>query len=302
MNQLLLFWGMLFYSYFVWSCDICGGVGSNATIGLFASNRFHTAGLRIQQSQFTTFSDGYIHSTEFLTQGEVNARFQLGKKWQLFLFQPYQIALQKRLLGQTALYGLGDPTVIGNATLIDRKDSNHVTRLFLTMGGGVKFPVGRKTTSKDPLRNLYPGSGSFEFLFIQSATHRPLAHCGWQAENSFALKTKNLEGFANGHSWQLTGVWFWDLKLAGYRLFPALGFSSEHFWANRSNQTDLSNVDGKGLRYSGRAQVSLFTRRFLFNLGGNIPIFQNINSGQTLLNYQISLSGQYIIPLKNKKS
>jgi hypothetical protein len=171
----------------------------------------------------------------------------------------------------------------------------------MTLGSGFKFPFGKNTSSQDPFRNLYPGTGAFELLFLQTVTHRPFRYSGWQTENSIALKGKNKEGFANGHSWQLTSVWFWDLRVKAYRLFPAMGFTAEHFGSNRSIDQVQSTFNGKGQRFSGRIQVNLFTRRFLFSLGGSIPFYQNINDGQNKLKYQVSLSGQYIFPFKNKK-
>ena len=61
------------------ACDICGGVSGNATIGLFASTKYHMLGVKTGGQSFKSLMDGIVHSREYLFRNEFNFRFQIHK-------------------------------------------------------------------------------------------------------------------------------------------------------------------------------------------------------------------------------
>ena len=127
------------------ACDICGGVNSNASIGLFASSKFHTLGIRSSYRSFSTYMNGIRHCREYLFGQEIQFRTQLHERIQLLGSVPFQSAFQKRDFGSDFISGMGDPNIISNFILVQDRDSNGVNKIFLSLGFGVKAPLGKTT-------------------------------------------------------------------------------------------------------------------------------------------------------------
>lgn len=291
---------LLTFSTEVMACDICGGVNSNASIGLFASTKFHTIGFNSSFRGFSSYMYGIRHSQEYLFGQEIQFRTQIHSRIQLMGFIPYQYAVQKRDLENDYVWGLSDPTLIGNFILFQDKDSTGITKNFLTVGTGVKMPLGKTVSNSNSLKNLYPGTGSWDFLIMSNYTKQLSKTWGWQTEGSYAMKGKDSFGFQYGNATLLSSQVFASRKISSFRLIAAVGLQFENHQNSRLNgQVNSSNTNA-GYIVSTKGSINLMTYRWLWSLYLQQPISQNINTGMIHQNFSGGISLNYLIK-KSKK-
>ncbi len=298
--RFILFAWSLFFSASILACDICGGVSSNASIGLFASTKFHTIGYKSSMRSFSSYLYGIRHSKEFLFSQEVQFRTQIHPRIQIMGAIPYQFSVQKRDFGSDAVWGIGDPNLIGNFILFQNKDSLGMSKNFLSVGVGVKAPLGKNVPNTNVLKNLYPGTGSWDYLFITNYTKQFSKKWGWQSELSYSLKGKDKYGFQYGNSTMLSSQVYTNRNVSSYRLLIAFGAAYENHQSSRANGSIDSQATNAGYILSSKASLNLLTYKWLWSLYVQQPISQNINTGMIRQNLSGGLSLNYLIK-KSKK-
>ena len=282
------------------ACDICGGVSSNASIGLFASTKFHTLGFRSSYRSFSTYMNGVRHSREYLFGQEVQFRTQIHSRIQLMGSIPYQNAIQKRDFGSDFITGLGDPTIISNFVLLQNRDSNGVSKNFLSLGIGLKAPLGKSAENSNGLKNLYPGTGSWDYLLLSNYTHQFAKFWGWQTEMSYSFKGKDQFGFQYGNSFQSSSQVFRNFKISSYRLIVAAGMNFERHESSRVNGSETTGKTNDGIVLSSRASINLLTYRWLWSVNIQNPLYQNLNDGTIRQRFSGSISINYLLKTSKK--
>lgn len=290
----------LLFSVNVFACDVCGGVSSNASIGLFASNKFHTIGYKSSMRSFTSYLYDIRHSRELLFTQELQFRTQVHKRIQLIGSIPFQNALQLRDFGRDVVYGIGDANFLANYILIQKADSLGLTRHFLSLGGGVKFPLGKNVPSSNVLKNLYPGTGSWDFLVLTNYTKSFSKKWGWQSEASYSLKGKDQFRFQYGNSAQLTSQVFTNRSVKSYRLIIAAGCAFENHQSSKNNGIVDTAITNAGYIFSVKASINLLTYKWLWSINIQQPIHQNINNSSIYQNLSAGISLNYLLKKPKK--
>lgn len=292
---------LLVLSSSAWSCDICGGVHANSSIGLLAANRFHTLGLSTQYRSYQSFEDGHLHSKEAFIVQSLQLRFQLSPQLQFYGQLPYQHGKQSIDGIQTAKKGLGDAQAMLNYILLQRKDSVGITQQFVSTALGVKAPTGHFISPSNLQQNLYPGTGAWDFSLLLNAYQKLHKKWGLQVELSQTWKGKNSFAFRYGATSQVSSVFVLNQKVRSYRLLSAAGLQLDHFAANHWDWEQLSeSAQHKGLLFQTKMSCHLLTYNWLYSLQANLPLWQNINTGTLYFRPQIQFSIQYLIQQKKK--
>jgi len=282
------------------ACDICGGVNSNASIGLFASTKFHTLGFRSSYRSFSTYMNGVRHSREYLFGQEVQFRTQIHSRIQLMGSIPYQSAIQNRDFGSDFISGMGDPIIISNFVLLQNRDSNGVSKKFLSLGIGLKAPLGKSAENSNALKNLFPGTGSWDYLLLSNYTHQFAKSWGWQTEFSYSFKGKDSFGFQYGNSFQSASQAFRNFKFSSYRLIAAAGMNFEHHANSRLNGLATIGKTNDGIILSSRASINLLTYRWLYSINIQNPLYQNLNEGSIRQKVSASVCISYLFKTSKK--
>jgi len=263
------------------ACDVCGGVSSSSSIGLLAANKFHTFGWRTQYRVFSSYLEGIRHSREHLLSNELTFRIQPTERLQIFGQIPYHLNQQVRDFGADLVYGMGDPQLLGNYILLHKKDSVQNTRHFLSVGVGVKFPLGKSSTYDNPLKNLFPGTGAFDLPFVSQYTFGFRGKNSLVSEASFTLRGTDKQGFHFGNVGGLNSTLVHNHNWKGYRLIYGAGLQADFFGASKQAGVDLSGRDNAGHSLGLRVNVLLLTYRWLWGIQLQRPLYQNINAGMT---------------------
>lgn len=302
MKNMLLF-GLLFLSSLALrACDICGGVSGNASIGLFASSSFHMLGLKTQNQAFASYLNGIRHSRELIFRHEIQGRIQVSKRFQVMAVIPYQFAWQLRDLGSDFRSGIGDPLVLGNAILLHKKDTTGLSKHFLSGAIGVKFPLGAFGSNESALMNLYPGTGGFDGIVMMNYTKG--WRNGWSLQNeaSWSIKTANKNGYRYGDVVQLASNVIKNQKWKAMRLIPALGFVFNHFKPSSLHGQYIETSNNSGFVLSNKLTLNVMTYKWLFSMGVQIPLAQNVNKGITKQLFSAEISGTYLLNFKKTKN
>jgi hypothetical protein len=283
------------------ACDICGGVGGNATIGLFASTKYHMLGVKTGVQSFKSLMDGIVHSREFLFRNEFNFRFQFHERIQVIGVIPYQIGFQKRDLGNDLVQGLGDPMAMLNGILWHKKDSSGRALHFLSLSLGVKLPIGRVGSNLSTIKNLYPGTGAWEELLLLNYTSSFNRSWSMQNELSYAFKQTNNAGYKYGNSAQATITAVNNRKLGFRRLISSVGLVYTHFESSMVDGEVLTVNSNKGYVFAHRASINLIGFSWIYSLQCQIPMNQNLNNRSIKQTFGIEAGITYLVKTKSKK-
>ena len=283
------------------ACDICGGVSGNATIGLFASTKYHMLGVKTGVQSFNSLMDGIVHSREHLFRNEFNFRFQFHKRIQVIGVIPYQIGFQKRDLGYDLVQGLGDPMAMLNGILWHKKDTNGRALHFLSLGLGVKLPIGRVGSNSSAIKNLYPGTGAWEELLILNYTSSLNRSWSIQNELSYAFKQSNNTGYKYGNSSQVSITAVNNRKLRFRRLISSVGLVYTHFEPSVVDGEVLIVNSNRGYVLAPRASINLIGFSWIYSLQCQIPMSQNLNNRSIKQTFGIEAGITYLVKSKSKK-
>jgi hypothetical protein len=292
---------LLFVSIRVNACDICGGVSGNATIGLFASTKYHMLGVKTGVQSFKSLMDGILHSREYLFRNEFNFRFQFHKRIQVIGVIPYQLGFQKRDLGNDLVQGLGDPMAMLNGILWHKKDTNGRAIHFLSCGFGIKLPLGRVGSNSSAIKNLYPGTGAWEELLILNYTSTLNRSWSIQNELSYAFKQSNNTGYKYGNSSQVSITAVNNRKLRFRRLISSVGLVYTHFEPSIVDGEVLIVNSNRGYVLAPRASINLIGFSWIYSLQCQIPMSQNLNNRSIKQTSGIEAEITYLVKTKSKK-
>lgn len=291
---------MLSLSITSFACDICGGVASNVSIGVLANTNFHIVGIRNTYRSYTSYINDIKHATDRLFSQELFLRYQWNNNWQLYGSVQHQLAFQQRDLGSEFVGGITDPSLLVNRLLINKQDSTGRTIDFLMVGAGLKFPFGKNVPSSNLLKNLYPGTGSLDVLLLANYTHQLTKKMGLQVETSYAIKGKDKWQYAYGNSFQGTVSLVRSRSVHSYRLVSAVGCVVEDFQASKLNGLELSTASNRASILSGKLNLNLFTKNWVWSVFTHYPIAQQNQEIQLKRNLSGGLGLLYLIKKQKK--
>ncbi len=283
------------------ACDICGGINSNTSIGILASNQFHSIGIRNTHRKYSSFLNGIRHSKELFFTSEINFRIQLNKRFQLIGTVPFQFAQQKRDLGNDTKNGWSDPNLILNTILWHQKDSNEQTKNFLSLGIGTKFPLGKYGLPNESLKNLYPGTGSLDFLIFGTYIHSFNSFWSIQSEVSYSLKGKDAFLYEYGNSSQFSFSGNRNFSLKKHKLISTLSGILDDYEASKINNLIQAGKTNQGTVFSSKIQLNLFANNWIFGTYFQLPLYQAMKENTIKQHFNTGLNVHYLINKKNRK-
>ncbi len=282
MNKRILLFAFLAIAGSSKACDVCGCAMGAFSQGIMPDYSSHFVGFRYIWSQFNTqIKHQYPvqtteNSADTYRRLDFVARYNVSKKVKLNLSVPY---IQNSMIGShqsVTASGLGDPILLMHYQFWTESlvQKNH----FLTVGSGIKFPLGKSDLIDNGLlvnRNFQLGTGSMDFLITSNYFHRK-NKSGFSLESTYKINLKNVDQYRFGNQFNFAANYVY---LAGKNKFSFLAFGglyAEHAAPHTDNQVRVFNTGGFGI-YSN-AGVQFYISKVRLSAGFQYPLYQNFQT------------------------
>ncbi|HEY8687843.1 MAG TPA: hypothetical protein VIM07_01310 [Chitinophagaceae bacterium] len=268
------------------ACDICGCSTGNYFIGPFPQFSKHFFGIRYTFRSFQSRAalDETQFSKDFYQTTELWAGYNIGRKWQLLAFVPYNINKQSSDDGIKKSNGLGDISVIANYNLLNaKKNDRHANRISqqLLIGGGIKMPTGKFAVDANdliPTANNQAGTGSVDFILNVMYTYH-INDWGINTNLNYKInQNANQYKFGNRLS---SGIFlFHSISNAKITFNPNVGVLYENLKSNELNKMKVDDTGGNALLASGGMEINF--SKMAIGCNAQLPVSQNFSNQQTI--------------------
>ncbi|WP_113653508.1 transporter family protein [Pedobacter namyangjuensis] len=284
------------------ACDICGcGVGSYY-IGILPEYNKRFIGIRYQHKTLQTHLGPLGERTPLSTDetyqsAEVWGGWNLGNKFRILAFVPYNFnkKVSQSLNGDKN--GLGDIAVMGYYNLFNKSGSvgNNLLVQSLWFGAGVKAPTGKYEPSErlavqESPNNFQLGTASTDFTFNIAYDIR-LQDLGLNANVNYKVNTENKYEYRYGNKLTTNVLAYYKFRIAKtFTIAPNAGVLYETSAKDVENNKYEVNVSGG---YSLAAVMGAEIAFDKFSFGTN---YQNV-SAQNLANRRAFAGNRVMVHL-----
>jgi len=266
------------------ACDICGcGVGSYY-LGILPEYNKRFIGLRYQHKTLRTHLGPFgertpLTSDETYQSMELWGGWNIGNRFRVLAFVPYNFNQRESQTGKGTKNGLGDVALMGYYKLLDSKGTlgDRLLVQSLWVGGGIKVPTGkyepseRLAISESP-NNFQLGTASTDFT-LNAAYDIRYNDLGLNANVNYKINTENKYTYRYGNKFTGNILMYYKIRVANsVTIAPNAGVLYETAQKDIENKKyDVAVSGGYSLSAVGGVEVSL--KRL--SLGTN---FQNVRS------------------------
>ena len=278
MIKQILFSSLLLLTVLGKACDVCGCAMGAFSQGIMPDYSSHFVGFRYNWSQFNTqIKHQYPvkpteNSADTYQRLDFVARYNISKKIKLNLSAPF---IQNSMVGShqsITASGIGDPIllVLYQFWTESLMQKNH----FLTVGSGIKFPLGKSDFEDNGLlvnRNFQLGTGSVDFLITSNYFHRK-NKSAVSLESTYKINLKNAEQYRFGNQFNIAANYVYLTGKNKFSFLAIAGLYAEHAAPHTENQVRVFNTGGSGLYSNTGAQ--LYVGKVRLSAGFQYPLYQ----------------------------
>ena len=265
------------------ACEICGCGLCNYYIEIlphfdkrFFGVRYHFNSFQTRLSDDPTqFSKDFYQTVEFW--GGLN----IGSRFQLLAFVPYNINHQVSDEGTSDLKGLGDAALMVNYKVFATNNKNVSQQLWL--GAGIKLPTGKFMIDPNDadvaaVANTQLGSGSTDIL-LNGMYNISINKLGINTTVNYKVNTENKEEYKFGNKLTAGSFAYYIFRLNRVIISPNVGLLYEHTEHSKLSGRRVDLTGGKILQGSIGTEISF--NRIAVGLGVQLPVAQNFAENQT---------------------
>jgi hypothetical protein len=265
------------------ACEICGCGLGNYYIGILPRFNQRFVGLRYQFNSFHTRldNDPSQFSRDFYQTVELWSGWNIGKKWQVLTFIPFNFNHQVSDEGVSDLKGIGDIAILANYKVFTINSGN--LSQLLSIGGGIKLPTGKFDIDQNnpdvaAIANTQMGSGSTDFLLDGMYSLR-IKKVGIVNTVSYKINSANKDDYKFGNKFTANSFVYYAARISTIGFSPNLGVLYENSEASKLLQSKIDLTGGSSLMGSAGAEFSFNKMAVGFNV--QLPIAQNFAENQT---------------------
>jgi hypothetical protein len=172
--------------------------------------------------------------------------------------------------------GIGDPILLvlyqfWTESLVQKN-------YFLTVGSGIKFPLGKSDIVDNGLlvnRNFQVGTGSVDFLITSNYFHRK-NKSAVSLESTYKINLNNAEQYRFGNQFNIAANYVYLTGKNKFSFLAFAGFYAEHARPHTENQVRVFNTGGYGL-YSNTG-VQFYISKLRLSAGFQYPLYQHFQT------------------------
>ncbi|HKG05590.1 MAG TPA: hypothetical protein VKB19_03995 [Pedobacter sp.] len=281
---LVIAWLMLLGNGAVKACDICGcGVGSYY-LGILPEYNKRFIGLRYQHKQLSTHLGPFgerspITADETYQSAELWGGWNIGTRFRVLAFIPYNFNQRESLTGSGSKNGLGDIALMAYYKIFDKMGSlgDRLLVQSLWIGGGVKAPTGKYEPSErlaiqESPNNFQLGTASTDFT-LNAAYDVRYNDLGINTNVNYKINTANKYDYRYGNKFTANALFYYKFRIAEkLTLAPNAGVLYETAVKDVENEKySVSVSGGYSLSAVGGVEVAMNGLSF----GAN---YQNVRS------------------------
>ena len=281
---------MLSVPSITYACDICGcGVGSYY-IGILPEFKKRFIGLRYQYKGLTSHispdgSYSYLTSMEKYQTMELWGAYNLGKRFRILGFIPYNINERINQDISTMKSGLGDIALVGYYKLFSTSASMGKEKIMvhsLWIGAGVKLATGlydptEKTGGSGDQNNFQLGTGSTDFT-LNAMYDLRIMDAGININGGYKINTVNQYSYQYGNKFTVNLLAYYKFNVKNKIIIaPNSGILYDNAAQDRNHSSTVAESGGYSMMGTIGTEISLKK----IGIGGNfqVPVSQNLSSG-----------------------
>lgn len=290
MKKIFIISIILVSSFAANACEICGCGLGNYYIGLMPQFSHRFFGLRYQFSSYSTrlADDPTQFSKDFYQTVELWSGWNIGKRWQVLAFVPFNFNHENSDEGITNSSGFGDLAVIGNYKVfnsVSKNSNGKVVSQQLWLGAGFKLPTGKfHIDPTDPdiaaAANTQIGSGSTDVM-LNAMYNLHIAKFGVSTTATYKINTDNKDDYRFGNKLSANSFVYYSIPAPSAKavITPNFGLQFQHSATNKLQASKVDLTGGNLLQAAAGVEISFNT--MTIGLNTQLPIAQNFAKGQT---------------------
>ena len=274
------------------ACDICGSGAGGGYMGLLPGFRSKFLSLRYSYNGLSSHlgpggSRTYLTSRERYRLLELWGAANIGKKYRLAVFMPFNFLRRENGNGVSTQSGPGDLSLIGYRQLLNRSGTSRkgkAVQQSLWAGAGLKLPVGsynpeEKSIAEGVQNTFQLGTGSVDFSAHVLYDIRVM-NVGLNWNSSYRYNTRNRYDYQYGNKLSSNLLAYYQVPTAGKSTFtPNTGLLLEWSAKDRNaSQTRVWETGGRSLM--GTLGLEWSNQRIGCGLNWQTPLSQDLGEGK----------------------
>jgi hypothetical protein len=270
------------------ACDLCGCSAGNYFLGPTPQFSKYFIGTRYSFRSFNTTiaGDNTQFSKDFYQTTELWGGIKISEKLQTLIFIPYNVNKSKTDDGNKLNEGLGDLTLIGNYSILDKvsltKESAALSQQ-LYIGFGLKIPTGKYSINTNEIvssANSQPGTGSLDYI-LSTSYNVTLDNWGLASNLNYKIN-QSASDFRFGNRCSATAFLFRTFQYNQNSFSPTIGILYENLQASELAKLKIESTGGNA--FLGAVGVETRFKNLSVGINAQLPITQNISDLQTKIN------------------